>query len=65
MRLKSSRVKSTEYDDEEHVVHVTFKNGVKYRYEDVPPAVFKRFTTSKSPGRFVTRVLDGYEHEQE
>ena len=53
-QIKSSNIKSTEYDTETKDLVVEFNNGIKYIYNGVPHQVYTRFRISESQGKFFT-----------
>ena len=53
-QIKSSNIKSTEYDTETKDLFVEFNNGMKYKYEGVPHLVYTIFRTFESQGKFFT-----------
>jgi hypothetical protein len=53
-QIKSSNIKSTEYDTETKDLVVEFNNGIKYMYDGVPHQVYTRFRISESQGKFFT-----------
>lgn len=48
------------YNREERTVRCIFRNGKRYRYDQVPPDVWERIRRTASTGRFINRVLNGY-----
>jgi hypothetical protein len=52
--IKSSNIKSTEYDTETKDLVVEFNNGIKYKYDNVPHQIYTRFRMSESQGKFFT-----------
>jgi hypothetical protein len=50
--IKSSNLKKTEYDTNTKLLIVTFNNGMKYQYEDVPHQTYTKFRMSESQGKF-------------
>lgn len=52
--IKSSNIKSTEYDTESKELVVEFNNGLKYKYDGVPHQIFTRFRMAESQGKFFT-----------
>ena len=52
--IKSSNIKSSEYDTESKKLVVEFNNGFKYEYDDVPHQTYTRFRLSESQGKFFT-----------
>jgi hypothetical protein len=52
--IKSSNIKSTEFDTENKTLVVQFNNGVKYQYEEVPHQVYTKFRMAESQGKFFT-----------
>ena len=53
----SSNISFAGYDKESETLEITFKNGAKYRYSDVPEAIYKRIFSSDSPGKFFRDVI--------
>jgi KTSC domain len=63
----SSRVDSAGYDSEHQRLYVRFvkpDRSVGYVYEGVPSNVWRNLIRSASPGRFVNRVLNGYDYHK-
>jgi len=52
--IKSSNIKSSEYDTETKDLVVEFNNGAKYKYNNVPHQVYTKFRLSESQGKFFT-----------
>ena len=52
--IKSSNIKSTEYDTESKYLVVEFNNGAKYNYNNVPHQVYTKFRLAESQGKFFT-----------
>jgi hypothetical protein len=52
--IKSSNIKSSEYDTESKELVVEFNNGAKYKYENVPHQVYTKFRLAESQGKFFT-----------
>jgi hypothetical protein len=52
--IKSSNIKSTEYDTESKDLVVEFNNGAKYKYNNVPHQVYTKFRLAESQGKFFT-----------
>jgi hypothetical protein len=50
--IESSNLVKTEYDTESKKLITTFKNGLRYEYEDVPHNIFAQFRLSESQGKF-------------
>ena len=55
--IKSSNIKSTEYDTETKDLVVEFNNGLKYKYDGVPHQVYTKFRLSESQGKFFTTEI--------
>lgn len=53
-QIKSSNIKSTEYDTETKDLVIEFNNGVKYKYDNVPHQVYTKFRLAESQGKFFT-----------
>lgn len=56
-QVVSSQMKEVEYDTETKQLIVTFTNGVKYSYEDVPKLVFKDLVEADSVGSFFIKNI--------
>lgn len=52
--IKSSNIKSTEYDTETKKLVVEFNNGQKYEYDEVPHQTYTKFRVAESQGKFFT-----------
>ena len=52
--IKSSNIKSSEYDTESKDLVVEFNNGAKYKYNNVPHQVYTKFRLAESQGKFFT-----------
>lgn len=50
--IESSNLVKTEYDTDSKKLTTTFKNGLRYEYEDVPHNIFAQFRLSESQGKF-------------
>jgi hypothetical protein len=54
------RTQQIGYNREERAVRCVFRDGTKWRYDEVPPDVWERIRRTASTGRFIARVLDQY-----
>lgn len=52
MDLKSSHLKSADYDMETKRLKVVFRNGETYHYDHVPHGTWEGFMKAESPGSF-------------
>ena len=52
--IKSSNIKSTEYDTQTKKLVVEFNNGAKYEYDEVPHQIYTKFRLAESQGKFFT-----------
>lgn len=50
--IESSNLVKTEYDTDSKKLITTFKNGLRYEYDDVPHNIFAQFRLSESQGKF-------------
>ena len=50
--IKSSNIKSAEYDTESKKLIVEFNNGFKYEYDEVPHQTYTKFRMAESQGKF-------------
>lgn len=55
----SSMISAWGYDEQTHVLAVTFKNGKTYRYAEVPAEVAAGFNESESIGRYFGNAVRG------
>jgi hypothetical protein len=61
MHVASSAIGDIAYDPATSALFITFVDGDRYRYDDVPPAVHRAFLAADSKGRFfAARIRDGY-----
>jgi hypothetical protein len=64
-QIKSSNIKSTEYDTETKDLVIEFNNGVKYKYDNVPHQVYTKFRLSESQGKFFTTdIAKNYQYKK-
>lgn len=52
MNLKSSRIKSAEYNDSTEVLTIEFAKGGRYKYYSVPKHLYSGLINSTSPGTY-------------
>ena len=57
MVLKSTRIKSAEYNDSTEILTIEFVKGGRYKYFSVPEEVYKGIISSKSPGNYLDTVI--------
>ena len=57
MQLKSSRIKSVEYNDSTEVLTIDFVKGGRYKYYSVPKIVYDTIIKDKSPGAFFDNYI--------
>lgn len=62
--MDSSRVRQARYDYGNHQVHVIFRDGTPWVYDDVPADEYQQFIMSPSPGRFIDATLNGYPYRR-
>lgn len=62
--FRSTRLVSARYDSGMSQIHVIFRDGTPWVYDQVPQNVWRNFRRSSlrgsSPGRFINRVLNSY-----
>lgn len=58
-KVSSSNIAAIGYDSDKEVLIVQFHSGKKYRYSEVPPAVYTGFLEAKSLGIFFSRNIRG------
>lgn len=63
--IESSNLSKTVYNLEEKTLVATFKNGLEYRYEEVPHNVYTKFRLSESQGKFFnTEIAKKYKYKK-
>jgi KTSC domain len=50
--MPSTVIRSFDYDEARRELHVLFRSGKRYIYQDVPPEIFVRMKASFSKGEF-------------
>lgn len=55
--IKSSNIKTIEYNEEIQTLTVEFQSGAKYAYSKVPKTVFTRLVGADSIGRYVSENI--------
>lgn len=55
--VDSSNVQELEYDDEKHELVVTFKGGVRYRYDGVRKDAFDDLVAAPSVGKHLAAYI--------
>ncbi len=56
--LRSSHLASAEHTDDGHLI-ITFKDGARYQYANVPATIFTALLQAKSPGAFLHHSIRG------
>lgn len=57
MQLKSSRIKSAEYNDSTEVLTIEFVKGGRYKYFSVPEHIYNGLIKSNSPGNYFDTAI--------
>lgn len=57
--VKSSYIKEVGYDEDKQELRVKFKNGVTWKYFDVPTSAHVSLLMAESTGRFFAREIKG------
>lgn len=60
--VSSSRIAEMGYDEETATVYVRFPDGKAWQYRNVPQQVRQDFARAESKGRFISQVLNHYDH---
>lgn len=60
-KCNSRAIKAAEYEINNRILTVFFKNGSIYNYSDVPLKVYNDFRSSASKGSFLNNVLKGFD----
>ena len=55
--IKSSNIKTIEYNEEIQTLTVEFQSGAKYAYSNVPKTVFNRLVSANSVGRYLNENI--------
>lgn len=55
--IQSSNLVKTEYDTETKKMIATFKNGLRYEYEDVPHQKYTEFRNAPSQGTYFNKNI--------
>ena len=58
--FSSTRLNVARYDSGLSQVHVIFRDGTPWVYDQVPRNVWRNFRRAPSPGRYINNVLNGY-----
>lgn len=51
-RVSSSNIRSIGYDEKTRTLEVEFNHGGVYQYANVPPEIYRRFTSASAIGSF-------------
>jgi lysyl-tRNA synthetase class 2 len=63
--VDSSAIDRVDYDAAARALFVRFMSGRRYRYEDVPRAVYQRFVAAPSKGQFFNaEIRDRYGYSE-
>jgi hypothetical protein len=61
----SSRIRYGRYDPDTKVLELTFRrDGARVEYLNVPSSVWAGLIDAKSPGRYVTEVLETFRYRR-
>ncbi len=64
LEVVSTRVSRIRYDFGLRQIHVIFRDGTPWVYDQVPYAIWTRFQRTASYGRFINRVLNAYPYRR-
>jgi len=53
----STHIADISYNEDENLLIVTWKNGRRYEYTNVPKGVYEEFLNSSSRGEFFNKVI--------
>ena len=56
---ESSNIVRFQYDEQNRVLRVEFKNGSLYGYYDLPASVFESMQAAESKGQFLAQQVKG------
>lgn len=63
--VKSTNIEAVGYQPESRAMHVRFKKGGLYKYEDVAPHTHAALMSADSPGKhFAQNILGKYVHQK-
>ncbi len=63
--VESSNIDMIGYDQDSSQLHVRFKSGAEYVYDEVPVAVHEEFLDADSKGKFLNERIKGrYEYRR-
>jgi hypothetical protein len=57
MEIKSTRIKSADYNDSTEVLTISFVKGGVYKYYRVPESIYKGIIASSSPGNYLDTFI--------
>jgi len=57
--VDSGTLSSVGYDEEKRQLHVKFKTGAQYIYNDVPPEKYEAMMMAESKGKFLHQNIKG------
>ncbi|TET43042.1 MAG: KTSC domain-containing protein [Dehalococcoidia bacterium] len=57
--VESTNIDMIGYDEDNSQLHVKFRSGAEYVYNEVPPAVYQEFLDSDSKGKFLNERIKG------
>ena len=58
-RVQSSALASIGYSKRLHILEIEFANGAIYRYDQVPPSVYRDMMSTDSKARYYDRNIKG------
>jgi len=58
--FQSTRLNVGRYDSGLNQIHVIFRDGTPWVYDQVPRNVWRNFRRAPSPGRYINRVLNSF-----
>jgi len=57
--VESTNIDMIGYDEDNSQLHVKFRSGAEYVYNEVPPAVYQEFLDADSKGKFLNERIKG------
>ncbi len=60
--VESSAVAAVGYSKRLHALEIEFRDGLTYRYQEVPPALYRELILAESKARFYNRNIRGRFH---
>ena len=60
--IESSAMAAVGYSRKLHALEIEFRDGLIYRYEEVPPSLYRELLSAESKARFYNKSIRGKYH---